>query len=242
MPILDATGPKAEGESRVLKAFLQTQSSDARAGKWVYRGANAPIDFIWPEGGIGIELCEWLDSQQAQWVAERDRFREEIESEIEKRKLVQFSPGGRNSRCTVEVLVTKVPGQSDKKKATDELIQFMVEFERNHKKEIYRGNMIAETSKGLLPSSLSIFVARMIFYGFLGQNLGVVVKSASVFDGGHPAESNSAIRSLEQALKAKTVIKAESYVAEKRRLSLSELWLVLHYSSLLESLMRLLLN
>jgi hypothetical protein len=52
MPMLNATGPKAETESQVLKAFLQTQSWEARAGEWEYCGANAPIDFIWGEGGI----------------------------------------------------------------------------------------------------------------------------------------------------------------------------------------------
>lgn len=231
MPTLSATGQKAERESQVLKAFLQTQSWETRGGKWECRGANAPIDFIWREGGIGIELCEWLDSQQAQWVAERGRFREEIELEIRERNLVQFSPGGSSPRCTVEVVVTKVPSQSDKPKAIDELIQFMVEFERSHKEEIYGGRMIAEPSKDLWPSSLSSFVGHLIFYGFPGQNLGVPVRRASVFDGGQAAESNSAIRSLRQALRAKIVTKAEIYEVEKRRLSLSELWLVLHYSS-----------
>jgi len=231
MPILNATGPKADRESRVLTAFLQTRSREVRAGKWEYSGGNAPIDFIWRDRGIGVELCEWLDPEQAQWVAERDRFREEIESEIERRKLVQFLPGGRSSRCTVEVLVSKLPGRSDKQKVIDELIQFMVEFEGSHKDEIYRGSVIAHVSQGLLPSSLSAFLAGLIFYGFPGQNLGVPVRKAYVFDGGQAVESDSAARSLEQAVRAKIVTKAGTYEAEKRRLSLSGLWLVVHYSS-----------
>jgi hypothetical protein len=86
MTIRNATGPRADYESKVFTAFLETQSWEMRSADWDHRG-NAPIDFIWCEAGIGVELGEWLDREQAQWVAERDRFRNEIESEIEKRGL-----------------------------------------------------------------------------------------------------------------------------------------------------------
>jgi hypothetical protein len=84
-----------------------------RSPDWDYRG-NSPIDFIWREGGIGVELGEWLDRERAQCVAERDRFRCEIESEIERRGLVQFQTGGRDPRCTVQVHVARLPSGAKK--------------------------------------------------------------------------------------------------------------------------------
>jgi hypothetical protein len=101
MPILAATGPKAEQESRVFNSFLETQSWEMRSGDWDYRSGNEPIDFIWWGVGIGVELGEWLDRNQAQWVAERDRLRDEIESDIAERGLVQSKEAAatHDARC-----------------------------------------------------------------------------------------------------------------------------------------------
>jgi hypothetical protein len=228
MPIRNAAGPRADYESKVLTAFLDTQSWEMRSADWDYRG-NSPIDFIWCDEGIGVELGEWLDRLQAQWVAERDRFRNEIESEIVKRDLVQFQTGGRDPRCTVHGYVEQLPGGAKKQQVIDELIQFMVEFEKNHKTEICRPYGCVSVSGSQLPQSLSAYFTRLSFFGFLAQNLGVPLTKA--FDIGQPARSDSALQSLTETLKAKIITKAETYRTEKQRVGLSELWLVIHYSS-----------
>jgi hypothetical protein len=173
-----------------------------------------------------------MDREQAQWVAERDRFRAEIESEIEKRGLYQFEHFGPRSRCTVQALVTKLPGRGKKAKVIDDLLSFMVDFERTRSSEIYKGMGIAEASGPALPASLARFFATLLFYGWpIGAGLGMPLTKALVFEGSLPVETDSAIRSLRQALIAKIVEKAEIYEAEKRLLDLAELWLVVHYSS-----------
>src|SRR6266852_2911592 len=229
MPIRNNIGPKAEQELKVFNAFLQTGSWEMRSANWDYRNGKSPIDFIWCEGGIGVELGEWLDREQAQWVAERDRLRDQIESEIEKRGLVQFQAGGRDPRCTVEVYVDQLPSRTEKQQVIDELIHFMVEFERNHKSEIYRPYGIISVSGSELPESLSAHFTRLSFFGFPAQNLGVPLTKA--FDAGQQVRSDSALRSLAETLEAKIITKAGTYRAEKQRVGLSELWLVIHYSS-----------
>ncbi len=229
MPIRNNIGPKAEQELKVSNAFLQTGSWEMRSANWDYRNGKSPIDFIWCEGGIGVELGEWLDREQAQWVAERDRLRDQIESEIEKRGLVQFQAGGRDPRCTVQVYVDQLPSRTEKQQVVDELIHFMVEFERNHKSEIYRPHGIISVSGSRLPQCLSAHFTHLSFFGFPAQNLGVPLTKA--FDAGQPVRSDSALRSLAETLEAKIITKAGTYRAEKQRVGLSELWLVIHYSS-----------
>jgi hypothetical protein len=231
--IKNATGPKAEEEIKDFTAFIRTRSWEVRSKDWDYR-FDKPIDFVSLELGrcVGVELCQWLDRKQAQWVKERDRFRGQIELEIKRRGLYQFEHGGPRSRCAVQAWVTKLPSRAEKRKVIDELLGFMVEFEQTRRSEIYQGTGIADVPSQLLPVDLAPFFARMIFFAFpTGASLGVVLTKASVFKGAPPAETDSAIRSLRQALTAKTVEKAEIYEAEKRRLGLSELWLVVHYSS-----------
>ncbi len=233
MQIKNATGSKAEGEAKVFTAFVRTRSWEIRSRVWDYR-SDKPIDFVSLEPGssVGVELCEWLDRKQAQWVTERDRFRDQIELEIERRGLYQFDHGGPKSCCAVQIWVAKLPSRAEKAKVIDELLGFMVEVERTRRSEIYQGTGIADVPNQLLPVGLAPFFARMIFFGFpIGTSLGIPLTKASVFEGAPPPETDSAIRSLRQALRAKTVEKAEIYEAEKRRLGLSELWLLVHYSS-----------
>jgi hypothetical protein len=173
MPLRNTVGPKADQESKVFTAFLETQSWEIRSGYWDYRNGNSPIDFIWPEGGIGVELGEWLDGEQAQWVAERDRLREQIDSEIKKCGLVQFQVGGRDPRCTVEVFVNQLPGRIEKQQVIDQLIHFMVEFEKNHKSEIYRPYGFISVPSSRLPQSLSAYFASLSFFGLPYGNLGI---------------------------------------------------------------------
>ena len=229
MPIRNATGPKAEKELKVFDAFLETQSWEMRSGDWDYRNGNAPIDFIWCDGGIGVELGEWLDRDQAQWVAERDRLRDQIDLEIERRGLVLFQSGGRDPRCTVEVSVAQLPTRAEKQQVIDKLIQFMVEFEGIHKLEIYRPYGTISVSGSQLPRSLSAYFASLCFFGFPAQNLGVLVRKA--FDMRSSPQADSALRSLAETLKAKIITNAGTYRTEKQRVGLSELWLVVHYSS-----------
>jgi hypothetical protein len=200
---------------------------------WCYRGEK-PIDFVSLEtdGVVGVELCEWMDREQAQWVTERDHFRTQIQSEIAKRGLYQFEYFGPRSCCTVQAWVIKLPGRGEKAKVIDDLLGFMVEFERTKSSQIYRGMGIAEATSRALPAHLAPFFARILFYGFpTGTGLGVPLTKASAFEGARPEAMDSAVRSLGTALTAKIVQKAESYETEKRRLGLSELWLVVHYSS-----------
>jgi len=228
MPIRNAVGPKAAYESKVFTSFLDAQGWEMRSGDWDYQ--NGPIDFIWCERGIGVELGEWLDQEQAQWVAERDRFRGEIEAEIEKRGRAQFQNGGRTPRCTVQMYVKQLPSSTTKQKVIDDLIAFMVKFESKRKLEIYQPHGFISASGSQLPPNLSVYFASLSFFGFIyGGNLGVTLTKA--FDIEHPGRSDSAQQSLTEVLRAKTVNKAETYRAEKQRVGLSELWLVVHYSS-----------
>jgi len=232
--IKNATGPKAEVETKVFAAFIRTRSWEVRSMVWCYRGEK-PIDFVSLETDsvVGVELCEWMDREQAQWVAERERFRAQIELEIKTRGLYQFEYFGPRSRCTVQAWVIKLPGRGEKAKVIDDLLGFMVEFERARSSEIYQSSTpIAGVRGSLVPASLAPFFAQILFYGWpIGAGLGVPLTKATVFEGAPPAEPDSAIRSLRQALTAKTVEKAEIYEAEKQRLGLFELWLVVHYSS-----------
>lgn len=233
MQIRNATGPKAEEETRVFTAFIRTRSWEARSDVWEYR-SNKPIDFVSLEraNSVGVELCEWMGREQAEWVAERNRFRAQIESEIAKRGLYQFEYFGPRSRCTVHAWVIKLPGRAEKAKVIDELIDFIVEFERTKRSEIYRGMGIAEAIGPALPANLAPFFAQIFFYGGpTGDGLGVPLTKARAFGDTPLAETESAARSLRQALTGKIVAKAEIYEAAKRRLGLSELWLVVHYSS-----------
>jgi len=133
----------------------------------------------------------------------------------------------------VQAFVTNLPGRGEKAKVIDDLIEFMVEFELARSFEIYQSSTgIAEVRGSLVPVSLAPFFAQILFYSFpTGTGLSVPLTKATVFEGAPPAESDSAIRSLRQALTAKTIEKAEIYEAEKQRLGLSDLWLVVHYSS-----------
>jgi hypothetical protein len=196
---------------------------------WDYRD-GLPVDFVWHEGGIGVEFGEWLDHEQTRWVAERDRLREQIELEVERRGLRQFQGEGQDPRCTVQVDVDRLPGRADKAQIIDELIRFMVEFETNHNLEIYQPNGHLCVSRSQLPQGLSLYFTRLSFFGFLyGGNLGVPVMKAFVI--GQPLQADSALRSLRETLSTKIVEKGDTYRVEKQRLGLSELWLVVHYSS-----------
>jgi hypothetical protein len=231
MNIENAKGPKAEQESKVFASFLQTQDWALRSDTWYYRD-GLPIDFVARDGAIGVELSEWLDPNAAKWVNERDRLRDQIESEIASRNLVQFQPGGRTWRCTVQVHVADLPTRGERKNSViDELITFMVEFERTNKPAIYQGQAIATVFASHLPRALSPFFAEIIFYGFPPPNLGVTLTKALTVDGVHGGETDSALRSLRQTFEAKIISKSEMYAEEKRSLGLAELWLVVHYSS-----------
>jgi len=218
MEIKNATGPKADEETKVFTAFIRTQSWEVRSEVWEYHG-DKPIDFVSLESGscIGVELCEWMDREQAQWVAERERFRAQIQSEIKTRGLHRFEYFGPRSCCTVQAFVTNLPGRGEKAKVIDDLIEFMVEFELARSFEIYQSSTgIAEVRGSLVPVSLAPFFAQILFYSFpTGTGLSVPLTKATVFEGAPPAESDSAIRSLRQALTAKTIEKAEIYEAEK---------------------------
>src|SRR5216684_6569731 len=68
-----------------------------------------------------------------------------------------------------------------------------------------------------------------VFSEFFRNLLGLPLTKA--FDVKKPVQPDSALRSLTKILKAKIIAKAGTYRAEKQRVGLSELWLVIHYSS-----------
>jgi hypothetical protein len=194
---------------------------EVRAKDWDYR-RDKPIDFVSLEqdNGVGVELCEWMDREEAQSVAERDRFCAEIQLEIDRR--------GPRSHCIVQVCLTKLPGRTQKAKVLEKVVEFIVEFVRTKKAEIDRTG-IAEASGPALPASLAPFFTRIVFTNYPTRGWVSLTKPWTF--GIAPVELDSAARSLRQALTGKTVAKTRIYEAEKRQLALSELWLVVHYSS-----------
>jgi hypothetical protein len=193
-----------------------------RASCWKYRGVNSPVDFICEDKAIGIELAEWIDEEQARWVNERDRFREQINIEITRRRLARFSTGG--AGCTVQVYIRTLPARIEKSKAVEQLIDFLIPFEEAHRPQILRGEILTVGSQEL-PPTLGSYFDTLIFYGFPSSNLGVTLTRKSSFEAG------AAIRSLRAIIATKITKKAENYTREKRRLGLLQLWLVIHYSS-----------
>jgi len=195
---------------------------EVRAKDWDYR-RDKPIDFVSLErdNGVGVELCEWMDREQAQSVAEKDRFCGEIQLEIDRR--------GPRSHCIVQVCLTKLLGRTQKAKVLENVVEFIIEFERTKRSEIDRGIGIAEASGPDLPASLAPFFTRIVFTNYPTRGWVSLTKPWTF--GSAPLEMDSAARSLRQALMGKTVAKARIYEAAKRQLALSELWLVVHYSS-----------
>ncbi len=218
---------KETRQQRLFEAFLQTQSYEIRSG-WQSRGVDPPVDFISRERGIGVELTEWRDRERSQWVEERDRFRNELLTAIEKRGLAAFRLGG--AGYTAEIRLEDGPPRRRSKEAIiNALLTFLQDSVRRARSRFLpygAVNVVVDE----LPITLRPCINSITIYIFPGSNPGVVVTDS--FDPflAQPAPG-VALSSFRERLREKTIAGAEKYAREKVSLQLRELWLVVHYSS-----------
>ncbi|MGO9453542.1 MAG: hypothetical protein ACLQDV_21215 [Candidatus Binataceae bacterium] len=220
----------AERQQRIFDDFLTTQPSEIRFALWTNRGLGPPIDFVSPTLRIGVELTEWLGQDQSQWVQERDRFRKELIDAIESRNLVNFLPGGVG--CTAVInLIAEPPATHDKAAVINDLLDFLVDFEQDHRSQ-FQTDGIIEVPQTQLPVKLRVRFNAITIIHFPSNNPAVVVQRRKLgFDYAVRQPGDVAIRAFRKILTRKIVEGAEKYLSEKQLLGLGQLWLVVHYSS-----------
>jgi hypothetical protein len=210
----------AQRQRRIFDDFRRTLPSEIRSAEWNHRGLGPPIDFVSPNLRTGVELTEWLGENESQYVQERDRFREELLEAIAARGPERFRPGGAGCTAVVSV-ISGPPRRREKPAIVARLLEFLGDFE-NSRRIRFQTDGIFEVA---IPPDLKPYFDALTLYDFPSNNLGIVVQRAR--NGG----SDVALRSFRDRLRAKVVYGFERYSAEKRRLELKELWLVIHYSS-----------
>ena len=209
------TDERQTGGFACLPSYAGVRLEDRRVGE---PRVAAPIDFICPELRIGIELVEWIDPAWAQWVNERERFRDQIDQEIDRRGLARFRMGRNESKCTVQVWVTDLPSRGEKERVIHDLVDFVVEFEAHHRGQIVRSRLL-EIPNADLPQSLKPHFEGITTFEFPMCDPGVIVTRAGRLD------SRTALEALKARLVAKIVNKAEGYLRE------SNVWTFPSYGS-----------
>lgn len=183
---------------------------------------SPPVDFVSPDMRIGVELTEWLGENEAQYVDQRDSFRDEVLSEIAARGPERFRPGGAGCTAIVSV-ISKPPRRPERPAIISKLLEFLGDFE-NRRRPRFRINPVIKVEDTEFPPALRAYFDALTLCEFEILNLGIVVQRA------RSAGSDVALRSFRERLSAKVIDGFKKYLAEKKSLGLKELWLVIHYS------------
>ena len=179
---------------------------------------------------IGVELTEWRGKEESEWVAQRDRFRDDVLHAMDHKGLVRF-------RCrdgagwTALLDVIRLPNTSKRPAVIAQLLKFLCELEANPSrfKDSYGGIHVPRLE---LPFGLGSYFNGIGVLDFPSNNLGVVVtEMASNSCNESQNGAAVAIRAFRKRLYEKAIEGAEKYRLEKQRLGLEQLWLIIHYSS-----------